>query len=220
MYAYDQFGNPYVYTYPVAYIPQPYNPYQRGYYPYYAYRQQTVQGQASWTEGGQVTKCNTPWSSNNYMTAAVGDSAPYTCGQKLKVRNLSNQKEITVTIVDQVGGYPQNKINLHRKAFEALGANIDAGVISVELTPIGADGNGAESSEWGKYLMNVTQTAYPNYQIIDYKSVSKSEVSENRTKEVYEFTLQSPQETMKIQASVTYNPGTGRVASFDLKEME
>jgi len=219
IYAYDQYGNPYVYSpYPIAYVPQPYNPYQRGYYPNFYYRQQSVQGQASWTEGGAETACNTPWSTNNYMTAAVGEDTPYKCGQKLKVKNLSStdQKEITVTVVDQVPNYPSNKINLHRRAFQALGANVDAGIISVQITPVSPE---QESSEWGKYLMNVTQTAYPNYQISDYKSVSKTEVSSNQTKEVYEFTLQSPQETLKVQGSVTYNPQTGRVASFDLKEV-
>lgn len=222
MYAYDQYGNPYVYSpYPVAYVPQPYQQFQRsypGYYPYYDYRQQSVQGQASWTEGGAVTQCEQSWSTNNYMTAAVGENTPYKCGQKLRVKNLSadDQKEITVTIVDQVKGYPPNKINLHRKAFEALGANLDAGIINVQITPLTG---GGDSSEWGKYLMNVTQTAYPNYQITDYKSVSKTQVSGNQTKEVYEYTLKSQQETLKVRASVTYNPQTGRVVSFDLKEV-
>jgi len=221
MYTYDQYGNPYVYSpYPVAFVPQPYNPYQRGYppHPYYDYRQQPVQGQASWTEGGAVTKCDSPWSLNQYMTVAVSENSPYKCGQKLKVKNLSSnaQKEITVTVVDQVKDYPPNKINLHRKAFEAVGANLDAGVINVQITPMS---NNDQSSEWGKYLMNVTQTAYPNYQISDYKSVSKSEVSANQTKEVYEYVLKSQQETLTVQASVTYNPNTGRVVSFDLKEV-
>lgn len=37
-------------------------------YPYNQYRQQPIRGQATWTDGGQVTKCGIPWSDNEYMT--------------------------------------------------------------------------------------------------------------------------------------------------------
>ncbi|WBX81582.1 hypothetical protein PD280_07775 [Virgibacillus salarius] len=57
--------------------------------PYNQDRQQPVSGQATWTDGGQITQCGIPWSDNLYMTAAVGENSPYQCGQTLKIRNLS-----------------------------------------------------------------------------------------------------------------------------------
>lgn len=216
---------PYSYNqYPGYYIPQPYHDYYRSYYgnaynPYYAYNdyRQPVSGKATWTEGGAVTKCNIPWSRDDYMTVAVGEGAPYQCGQKITVKNMSSgdQQEIEVTVVDQVVGYPPNKINLHRKAFEALGAKLDAGVIDVEISVYSQ----MESSKWGNYLMTVTQSAYPDYQISDYKAVGKTEVSSERTKVTYEFVLQAPQGMLKVRSSVVYNPKTGRMVSFDIKEM-
>ncbi|MRG86114.1 DUF3889 domain-containing protein [Salinibacillus xinjiangensis] len=188
------------------------------YYPTYPYnleRQQPISGQATWTEGGQVTKCNQPWSSNEYMTVAVGENTPYQCGQTLKVTNPTNQREVLVTVVDQVKGFPPNKINLHRKAFEALGVSPDMGVINVQITPQPQ----LEEEKWGKYLLEVTQTAYPNFKVTDYNSVEKTSVSSNRTREVYDFKLQSPQESLVVRGTVLYNPNTDRVISFDIKEM-
>jgi len=182
------------------------------------FRQQPIKGQASWTNGGPVTQCNIPWSDNEYMTASVGTNSPYRCGQTLKIRNLSApaQKEILVKVVDQVQGYPANKINLHRKAFEALGSSPSVGVINVEITPSPE----VEQEEWGRYLLTITQAAYPGYRVTDYRYIGKSTESSNRTKQSYEFTLQSPQETMKVKGTVFYDPNTNRVISFDLNEMK
>ncbi|SFO93907.1 rare lipoprotein A [Salibacterium halotolerans] len=178
-------------------------------------RQQTVQGQATWTQGGPVTKCGMPWSAYQYMTAAVGESSPYSCGQNLKIRYPVTGREMIVTIVDQVAGYPPNRLNLQKRVFEALGADPAAGVIPIEITPSPE----LEEERWGRYLLEITQNAYPNYNVTNYQALGTSEVNENQTRASYEFTLQSPQETRKIQASVTYNPETDRVVSFDIQEM-
>lgn len=217
MYSY----NPYPYNpYPVYYVPQQYYDYYRNYYsnPYYQhYYRQHTQGQATWTEGGAVTKCNMPWSTNNYMTAAVGQGAPYQCGQKLTVKNMSSgqQQEIEVTVVDQVTGYPQNKINLHKRAFEALGASAETGVINVEISVY----TQMDKGDWAKYLMSVTQAAYPEYQISDYKTIGETEIAKDRTKVTYEFVLQAPQGMMKVRTSAVYHPKTNKVLSFDVKEV-
>jgi hypothetical protein len=203
----------------IRYSQPSYYDYDRSYslYPYDQYRQQPVRGQATWTDGGQVTKCGIPWSDNEYMTASVGTNAPYRCGQTLKIRNLSSpsQKEILVKIVDQVSSYPANKINLHRRAFLALGSNPSVGVINVEITPSPE----VEQEEWGRYLLTITQAAYPSYRVTDYQFIRKSQESSTRTKQMYEFTLQSPQETIKVQANVLYDSNTNRVISFDLNEV-
>ncbi|WP_026699563.1 DUF3889 domain-containing protein [Salibacterium aidingense] len=212
-YAYGPGAYPHVYSYqPAAIVPPA--AYHRE-YPVYSGRQQTVQGQATWTEGGPVTKCGSSWSDYQYMTAAVGESSPYQCGQSLKIRNVTTGREIIVTVVDQVQGFPPNRINLQRRAFEALGANTDVGVINIEITPSPE----LEEESWGRYLLEITQRAYPNYEVTDYQSMGTTQVNTDQTRETYEFTLQSPQETMKVQARVTYNPNTDRVVSFDLKEI-
>lgn len=184
-------------------------------YPYYADRQQSIQGQATWTEGGEITQCGIPWSQNQYMTAAVGVNTPYQCGQTIKILYPPTQRALLVTVVDRVPGYPLNKINLHRKAFETLGANPDMGIINVEITPSPE----LEQEKWGKYLLEVTQTAYPSYNVTDYSFVGKTEVSPTQTKETYEFILESPQERIKVQGTVIYNPITDRIISFDVKEV-
>jgi hypothetical protein len=185
-------------------------------YPDYTNRQQSIKGQATWTDGGTVTQCGIPWSRNRYMTAAVGTNTPYKCGQSIKIRNLSipGSREIIVTVVDQVAGYPANRINLHRRAFEALGANPSLGVINVEIIPSPE----LEQQKWGKYLLEVAQTAYPGYNIVDYKSVRKTHVSPQQIKETYEFILQSPRERIRVRGNVVYNPTTDRVISFKLVE--
>lgn len=220
-YSYLPNGNQYVDN-PYQAIPygqQAYYKNSRGYpmFSHYVERQQPVKGQATWTEGGQVTHCGIPWSDNQYMTAAVGENSPYQCGQTLKIRNLSSpgQREIIVTVVDQVRGYPANKINLHRKAFETLGANPDVGVIDIEIFPSPE----LEQEKWGKYLLEVTQTAYPGYRVMEYNTVGKTQVSSEQTKETYDFILQSPQEKIRVRGNVIYNSNTDRVISFDLKEM-
>ncbi|WP_226037796.1 DUF3889 domain-containing protein [Aquibacillus saliphilus] len=196
---------------------QQHNEHHRNYlgYSYYGYRQQVIRGQATWTEGGQTTKCGIPWSENQYMTAAVGEDTPYQCGQTLKIRSLSTGRELIVTIVDTVPGFPPNRINLHQKAFVALGANPDVGLINIEID----SSPELEEEKWGKYLLEVTQTAYPSYHVVEYSSVAKTEVSPDQTKETYQYTLQSPQETIKVRGNVIYNPITDRIISFDIEEV-
>ncbi|MCA1011714.1 DUF3889 domain-containing protein [Halobacillus halophilus] len=210
------------YGYP--HVPAPYQEpsYSRYSYPhYFANRQsyydfrQPVRGQATWTEGGAVTQCGIPWSNNQYMTAAVGSNSPYQCGQAIKVRNVTNGRVVIVTVVDKVSNYPANKINLHRKAFEALGANIDLGVINVDIIASPE----LEEEKWGKYLLEIIQAAYPNYNVTDYSKVSQNQVNGGGIREVYKFVMQSPQETTTIQGSVVYNPNTDRINSINFKEV-
>lgn len=182
----------------------------------YWYRQRPIRGQATWTDGGRITKCGIPWSKNRYLTAAVGANSPYRCGQSLKIRNLSvpGGREIIVTVVDQVAGYPANRISLHRRAFEALGAHPSLGVMNIEIIPSPE----LEQERWGKYLLEVTQTAYPGYNIIDYRFVGKQQQSPQQIRETYEFILQAPQEKIRVRGNVVYNPSTNRVISFNLVE--
>ncbi|WP_458414223.1 DUF3889 domain-containing protein [Schinkia sp. CFF1] len=184
----------------------------------YINRQHPIRGQATWTDGGQVTKCGIPWSKNDFMTAAVGEHSPFKCGQSLKVRNLSTigGREVIVTVVDTVSGYPANKINLHRKAFMTLGADPTIGVINIEIIPSPE----LEEEKWGKYLLEVTQMAYPGYEVTDYQLVGKRQVSPSKTREIYEYILRSPQDSIKAQAVVVYNPKTDRIVSINVKEIE
>ena len=210
------YGYPYVpapYQQP-SYSSHPYPDYFPNHQSYYDYRQ-PVRGQATWTEGGAVTQCGVPWSNNQYMTAAVGSNSPYQCGQAIKVRNVSNGRVVIVTVVDKVPNYPANKINLHRKAFEALGANIDLGIINVDITPSPE----LEEEKWGKYLLEIIQAAYPNYNVTDYSKVSKNQVNGGQIREVFKFVMTSPQETTNIQGSVVYNPNTDRISSINFKEV-
>lgn len=203
-----------------------YNPYQsvNPFYrqvPYYSEddwgRQQVIRGQATWTEGGRVTQCGIPWSYNSYMTAAVGVNSPYQCGQTLKIRDLSTQslREVIVTIVDKVPGFPADKINLHRRVFEALGADLSMGVINIEFEPSPE----LEEEKWGKYLLEVTQVAYPNYNVTEYNRVERTNPSPNQTREVYTYVLQSPEEKIEVQGTVVYNSNTNKIISFDIKEI-
>ena len=218
------YSNFYPMPYGLSYAPHPYqsHSYTRYLYPtyhenqfeYYGIRQ-PIRGQASWTEGGEVTQCGIPWSTNQYMTVAVGRASGYQCGQTIKVKNLSNGREIIATIVDQVPNYPENKVNLHRKAFETLGASVDAGIINVEINASPE----LEEEKWGKYLLEIVQSAYPNYKATDYSSVSKNPQNNNQMKEVYKFVMQSPQETMNIQGTVIYNPNTDRIISINFQEV-
>jgi hypothetical protein len=104
------------------------------------------------------------------MTAAVGVNTPYQCGQALKITYPPTQRVLVVTVVDRVPDYPPNRINLHRKVFEALGANPDLGIINVEITPSPE----LEQERWGKYLLEVTQSAYPTYNVTEYRTVGKN----------------------------------------------
>ncbi|MEQ6390769.1 DUF3889 domain-containing protein [Bacillaceae bacterium S4-13-58] len=200
--------NPYFGNHPIPY---------HGDLPYanYPWRQGPIKGQATWTEGGAVTKCGMSWSTNSAMTAAVSDQSPYRCGQTLKIKNPANQREVIVTVVDTVQNFPTNRINLHRRAFETIG-DLNAGVIDIEITPSPE----VEEEKWGKYLLEVTQSAYPNFNVLDYKSIGKTSLSANQTKEVYDYTLQSPQERIKVRGTVVYNPANNRIVSFDVKELK
>ncbi|GGC88512.1 hypothetical protein GCM10007216_19080 [Thalassobacillus devorans] len=209
-YAYPYVTNPYQ----APYARYPYSSYYGGYQTYHDVRQ-PVRGQATWTEGGTVTQCGIPWSANLYMTVAVGQNSPYKCGDTLKVKNLANGREVLVTVVDQVAGYGKNKVNLHRKAFETLGANVDFGVINVEIST----GVELEEEKWGKYLLEVVQSAYSNYDVTDYSRVSKTKQNANRMKETYKYVLRSPQETITVEGTVIYNPNTDRIISMDFKEV-
>ena len=217
----NEYGNR---NYPTnPYVQQNYYNYDRNYSPnpaapYAMERQAPVRGQATWTEGGQVTRCNIPWSQNDFMTVAVGTNTPYRCGETLKIRNLSSpdQKDIDVLIVDQVAEYPPNKINLHRTAFEALGANLNQGIINVEIIPTAPP---VQEEAWATYLLGLTQMAYPGYTLTNFQAVEKTEVSPQETKETYDFNLQSPQEEITVRGNIVYNPNTNRVISFDIKEV-
>ncbi|MFD2046510.1 DUF3889 domain-containing protein [Ornithinibacillus salinisoli] len=208
-----------VYSYPYYMVPYVAYPYRYGLNDISSIswlRQQPISGRATWTEGGPTTQCGIPWSTNEYMTVAVGENAPYQCGQSMKVRNPSIPgREVIVTVVDKIAGVNGNRINLHRRAFEALGANPSIGVINVEIIPE----PDLEEEKWGKYLIEVVRTAYPNWNVTEYKSVDKSEVSPSQTKETYEFILQSPQGQITLRGNVTYNPETDKVISFDLSEV-
>lgn len=96
----------------------------------------TIKGKAAWTKGGTPTKCRIPWSYNKYMTVAVSSKSPYKCGQVLKIENLNTGDEIFGIVVDEVVDYPANKINLHKRAFQALGADPEVGIIDVNVTPM------------------------------------------------------------------------------------
>ncbi len=174
-----------------------------------------VQGEATWTMGGPITQCGTPWSTNQYMTVAVGENSPYKCGDAIKVHNPENAREIIATVVDEVRGFPPNRINLHQKAFEALGANLNQGVIRVEITPSPQ----LEEEKWGKYLLELVQTAYPNASVTEYNTVSKVEMSPTQTKETFEYVLRIQNEEIKVRANVIYNPQNDRVISFDFNQV-
>ncbi|MUK90406.1 DUF3889 domain-containing protein [Ornithinibacillus sp. L9] len=207
---------PYAYypDYRVAYVPYPYG--TTSMIPTTWTRQQPVSGRATWTEGGPTTQCGIPWSTNEYMTVAVGQNSPYQCGQSIKVRNPAIPgREVIVTVVDKVSSGDASQITLHRRAFEALGANPDIGVLNVEII---ADPE-LEEERWGKYLLEVVQTAYPNANVTEYNTVEKSQVSATETKETYDFILQSPEGQMTVRGNVVYNPQTNRVISFDLSEV-
>ncbi|GAE94533.1 hypothetical protein JCM21714_3695 [Gracilibacillus boraciitolerans JCM 21714] len=209
MYSNYGYGYPFQTYYPYP-IFQPQDAYQDW------QRQNYIKGQATWTEGGTTTQCNIPWSYYQYMTAAVSSNSPYQCGQTLKVKNPQNAREIIVTVVDSVPNVSATNINLHRKAFEALGANPAIGVLAIEFQPSPE----LEQVKWGgKYLLEVTQIAYPNYHVTDYLFVEKTQPTSNKIKEIYDYTLQSQQERIKVRGTVVYNPTTERVISFDIKEL-
>lgn len=194
-----------------------YYPYQ--FNPYFALnhnRQNMIRGQATWTEGGQVTQCGIPWSDNQYMTVAVAPNSGFQCGQTIKVRNPANAREILVEVVDTVPGNPANRINLHRRAFEALGARPEMGIINVEITRTPE----LEEERFGKYLLEITQVAYPGYNVVDYSFLGRERIDANRIRESYEFVVRSPREELTVHGTVVFNPTTNRVISFNLEELD
>ncbi|HLR79368.1 MAG TPA: DUF3889 domain-containing protein [Bacillota bacterium] len=226
MYANDGFA-PHMNQYAYRSNPYPLSPIHMPYYygcPSYAmhpsrsYREQPVRGQATWTEGGKVTKCGIPWSDQKYMTVAVGDTAPYKCGETLRIRNLSmpGGREIVVKVVDQVEGYPANKVNLHRRAFEALGAPLDLGVIDVEIVPT----NMSDQDRWEDLLLTTAQTMYPNYRVIDYRSIGNQQFFTPHVEETYEFILESESNQLSVRGKIMYNPETEQLFSLELTANE
>lgn len=189
------------------------------YYNYQQYpgefRQNLVNGQATWTNGGSVTQCNIPWSSNQYMTVAVSSNSPYGCGQKLKVINPTTSNEITVTIVDTVPNAPATSLNLHRSAFAALGVDPAVGILPIQFQAVEEH----DSRDWDDYLLNIIQVAYPNYNVVNYYLEEKTEVNTNQVEAVYHFTLQNSQGQLNVRGTVIYNPSTNRVISFNVEQM-
>ncbi|MBU9720916.1 MULTISPECIES: DUF3889 domain-containing protein [Bacillaceae] len=208
-------------------------------------RQQPLRGQATWTEGGDVTRCGIPWSHNQYMTAAVGTNTPYRCGQTLRIRNLtsSDQREIDVIVVDQVAEYPQTKVNLHRRAFEALGADPREGIIDVQIIPGSDSGQGipigvgqtpspgeaglpgqltngmGQVNVWGQYFIGVVQSAFPGMQVANFRSVERVEKSPELIEETFEIQLQSQQEQITVRGTINYNPVSNKVKSVEFNEI-
>ncbi|WP_068675570.1 DUF3889 domain-containing protein [Oceanobacillus sp. Castelsardo] len=178
---------------------------------------QPVHGQVTWTYGGPVTKCELPWSENNYMTAAVGEDSPYRCGQFIRLKNIQAPygREIVVMVVDEVEGYPSNRINIHRKAFEALGVNPSVGVLNVEIIPA----SDSQMEGWGARLLHVVETAYPGYRMKEYHLLTKTRVSETTMKESYSFKLQKSHETLEIQGDIFYNPELNRLRTIQIREV-
>lgn len=208
MFPYYSFQYPfYVPPYPIQMLPS-YNRHDT---------RQPVRGQVTWTDGGEVTKCNIHWSENNYMTAAVGENSPYHCGEYIRLRNIGSPygREIVVMVVDEVADYPPNKINLHRRAFEALGVNPNVGVINVEIIPISE----TETQSWSAHLLHVVRTAFPDYQPVDYQLISKTKVSDNAEKETYKYRFQHGQQSIEITGEIIYDPNTNRIRSIQMKEV-
>lgn len=179
------------------------------------FRQQSVSGQATWTNGGNVTQCNIPWSSEQYMTTAVSSNSPYQCGQKIRVINPETSREITVTVVDTVPNAPATSLNLHRQAFAALGADPSVGIIPIQFQLI----TDQQSGDWDDFLLRIMQAAYPGYQVVNYSLNEKTAIADNQVKEVYDFTLRGAQGSLSIRGTVIYNPSANRVISFHAEEI-
>ncbi|ADU30546.1 RlpA-like double-psi beta-barrel domain-containing protein [Evansella cellulosilytica] len=196
------------------YHPQYYHFYRgENAYPYYGWRQQPMRSQATWTDGGEVTSCGLSWSQNNNMTVAVSYGSPFQCGQRLKVRNLSNEKELVVIVVDHLQSDDTSKITLHKKAFEALGENLETGIIHVEVSPE------IESVGSEQYLLPLIQSAYPNYHVVSYEQKEQTELNTGNVKETIQFILQSNVERIVVEGSFIINPRTNRVVSFEISEL-
>ncbi|ALX47896.1 hypothetical protein AOX59_04330 [Lentibacillus amyloliquefaciens] len=196
--------------------PFAYRPYESQQYNFYDpdFRQQQVSGQATWTEGGRITQCGIPWSDNLYMTAAVGENSSYQCGETLQIIYPVTGRSVLIEVVDKVPNYPQNRLNLHRRVFEALGANPQQGVIDIQIHPI----SNLNQQQWGRYLLRIVQSAYSGYSVAGQTFIGKTEESPTRTEETYEYQLQSGQETITVRARAIYNPRNNRIISIDISE--
>ncbi len=177
----------------------------------------SVYGQATWTNGGPITQCGIPWSHNAYMTAAVGTNSPYQCGQTLKVHHTSlfTPKDILVTVVDKVPGYPANKINLSRAAFQALGAKLSDGVADVQIT---TDPK-IEEWEWGKYLLAAVQATFPNSTIFDYDYKGRTQASPDQIRQTYQFSLRSNGQQFNVLASALYNKNNNQLYKIEIRRI-
>ncbi|SFD77697.1 rare lipoprotein A [Lentibacillus persicus] len=177
-------------------------------------RQQSISGQATWTEGGRITKCGIPWSDNLYMTTAVGENTSYQCGETLQIIYPVTGRSILVEVVDKVPNYPENRLNVHRRVFETLGANPQQGVIDIQIRPVSS----LEQQQWGSYLQRIVQNAYGSYQITGQSFIGKTE-DDGRMIETYEYQLQSAQESIVVRARAIYNPHNNRILSIDITEV-
>ncbi|MET3684327.1 rare lipoprotein A [Alkalibacillus flavidus] len=175
----------------------------------------SVAGDATWTEGGEVTKCNLSWSDMNNMTTAVSPNSPYQCGDLLKVTYLETGQSITVKVVDSVSGYPKNRLNLHRQAFQALGANLDLGVIPVVISRVSA----SNGSRYEQMLMNMMQAAFPNARMKQSRQTNKEQMSGGRMKETYEMVLETEVSDVTMQGDVVYHPTSQQVQSIHFKRL-
>lgn len=187
-------------------------------YPNTMERLKAVKGHATWSEGGKITKCKIPWSHNDFMTTAVGSNSPYKCGEVLLVKNLANNKEIRVTVVDEIRGYPTNRISVHRRAFEALGAKLDEGIINIEITPAPTAKAEAERGDWGNYLLNVARAAFPQYNFTGYQTIDQIPLQSSQVQHTYDYFLESPEGTNTIRGNVIVNTSSNQVISIDLKD--
>jgi len=175
-------------------------------------RQKVVRGQATWTEGGQYTKCGIPWSYNGFMTGAVGENSPYRCGEVIQVSSPETGKAIHVTVVDEVQGYPSNKINLHRRAFEALGANLDVGILDVQIVP----GSTGEDGRLEEKLEEVVRFVYPNATIRSYQPIDRKLTEVRDIQEKSDFVLEVNGKKRTVRGEMTYQPESGEVVSIHL----
>ncbi|WEG11043.1 RlpA-like double-psi beta-barrel domain-containing protein [Pullulanibacillus sp. KACC 23026] len=183
-------------------------------------REKPVKGEATWTDGGSITKCNIPWSDNHYMTAGVGTNSPYKCGEMLHVKNLSNQKEINVIVVDEISSNHPKRITLHRKAFEALGAKLEEGLIHIEIVPVSKSASHTTGrSEWVNYLVNVTRAAFPHYIVKGYRPIEERQYTPSHIQESFDFFLQSQSGTKFVRGTVLFDVTSNQVLSVDLKEL-
>lgn len=191
-------------------------PYQDPSFQQQFYERQPMRGIATWTNGGNVTKCGMPWSTNNFMTVAVSPNSPYSCGEKLRIRNLStpSQRTITVTVVDEIASYGPHQISLHRRAFEALGAHPSIGILHVEIEP----NNSVEYEKWGKLLLSVVKASYPSADVTDYEFVDATDLQDGRRQELFDFIVEQDNTRKRVRAMIIFHPATDQISTIHLQE--